>query len=110
MVVEFRTDASIEYAGFSASIQFTQLQSRICESWLDMNEKTLLSPNYPNFYDNITSCNWLITVRHRFHIELQFQEFNASVLRILITLFINKRFARNEMFQQNASKFAIFYV
>ena len=25
-------------------------------------------------------------------------------------LFINKRFALNEMFQQNASKFAIFYV
>ena len=26
------------------------------------------------------------------------------------SLFINKRFALNEMFQQNASKFAIFYV
>ena len=27
-----------------------------------------------------------------------------------VTLFRNKRFALNEMFQQNASKFAIFYV
>ena len=27
-----------------------------------------------------------------------------------VTLFINKRFALNEMFQRSASKFAIFYV
>ena len=27
-----------------------------------------------------------------------------------LSLFINKRFALNEMFQRNASKFAIFYV
>ena len=30
-------------------------------------------------------------------------------MRKLDTLFINKRFALNEMFQRNASKFAIFY-
>ena len=30
--------------------------------------------------------------------------------QVYCTLFINKRFALNEMFQRNASKFAIFYV
>ena len=37
---------------------------------------------------------------------------NASFVQkyVPITLFRNKRFALNEIFQQNTSKFAIFYV
>ena len=78
MMVEFRSDDTIEFKGFSASIQFTQLpSSQICESWLDMDNKTLQSPNYPNTYDNIDSCHWLITVRHRCHIELKFHVFDV---------------------------------
>ena len=84
MVVEFRSADSVEYTGFSASIQFTQLQSQIvCESWLDMSDKTLLSPNYPNSYDNNKLCQWLITISHGFHIELKFHEFDVRVLIIL---------------------------
>ena len=81
MMIEFRSDDWSESPGFSASIQFTtQSQSQICESSLDMNKKTLLSPNYPNSYNNNISCYWLITVRHGFHIELKFQEFDVRVL------------------------------
>ena len=36
--------------------------------------------------------------------------FKASQKGIYLALFRNMRFALNEMFQQNASKFAIFYV
>ena len=79
MIVEFRANEVIEYTGFSASIEFIQLQSQICKSWLDIDNKTLISPNYPNTYDNNESCHWLITVRHRFHIQLKFHEFNVSV-------------------------------
>ena len=79
MLVEFRSDDIQEWAGFSASIHFTQLQSQMCESWLDMDNKTLMSPNYPNSHDNNISCNWLITVRHGFHIELKFHKFDVSI-------------------------------
>ena len=78
IMIEFISDDKLEYTGFLASFQFTQLQSK-CESWLDMNQKNLRSPNYPNFYDNITSCDWLITVKHGHHIELKFHEFDVSI-------------------------------
>ena len=94
MMVEFRSDNFWEYTGFSAFIQFTQLNSE-CKSWLDMNNKTLQSPNYPNFYHTNTSCNWLITVRHGFHIEFKFHEFNVSVLIILTIVYVFSNFICN---------------
>ena len=33
-----------------------------CGKWLDMENGTLVSPNYPNKYDDYQVCNWLITV------------------------------------------------
>ena len=36
--------------------------------------------------------------------------FHRGIFYFNMTLFINKRFALNKMFQRNASKFAIFYV
>ena len=78
IMVEFRSDHFLEQTGFSASIIFTtQFQSKMCESSLDLDNKTFLSPNYPDFYDSKESCQWLITVRHRFHIELKFHEFEV---------------------------------
>ena len=80
IMVEFRSDHFLEQTGFSASIIFTtQFQSKMCESSLDLDNKTFLSPNYPNFYDDITSCDWLITVKHGHHIELKFHEFDVSI-------------------------------
>ena len=79
VLIEFRSDDKVQHAGFLASIQFTQQQSK-CESWLDMKQRNLSSPNYPNIYNNITSCEWLITVTQGHYIELKFQEFNVSYL------------------------------
>ena len=78
ILVEFRSDERIVFKGFSATIQFTKLHSQKCESWVDMNSKTLQSPKYPHTYNSNASCNWLITVRHGFHITLDFIEFNVS--------------------------------
>ena len=33
-----------------------------CGKWLDMKNGTLVSPNYPNKYDNDQVCDWLIVV------------------------------------------------
>ena len=78
IMVEFKSDDTSEYTGFSLSIQFTPLQIEMCESCLDMEEKTLKSPNYPNSYGNNISCNWLITAQHGFHITLKLLEFDVK--------------------------------
>ena len=43
------------------------------------------------------------------HTSVDFPRFELFFIKHY-TLFINKRFALNEMFQGNASKFAIFYI
>ena len=80
MIVEFKSDAIGESTGFSATIQFTSLNNTMCESWMDMNNKIMQSPNYPNPYHTNTSCSWLITVRHDFHIEIKLHEFNVNII------------------------------
>ena len=80
MVIEFKSDGELEYTGFSAIINFTLLQNKKCESWMDMNNQILQSPNYPNSYGNDIFCNHLITVQPNFHITLDFLEFDVSFL------------------------------
>ena len=78
MMIEFKSDDTLEYTGFSLSIQFSPLKNEMCESCLDMEEKTLKSPNYPNSYGNNISCNWLITAQHGFQITLKLLEFDVK--------------------------------
>ena len=78
MMVEFKSDDTIEHTGFSLSIQFTPFQNDFCQSCLDMEQKTLKSPNYPKSYGTNVSCDWLITAQQGFHIALELQEFNVK--------------------------------
>ena len=78
MVIEFKSDGEIEYAGFSANIHFTLLQNKNCESWVDMKNQILQSPNYPNSYGKDIICNHLIAVQPNFHVKLNFLEFDVS--------------------------------
>ena len=32
-----------------------------CSQWLNISAGTLTSPNYPNHYENMISCSWIIT-------------------------------------------------
>ena len=66
--------------GFSATIHYTLLQNKNCESWMNKNNQMLLSPNYPNSYGNDIFCNCLITVDSKSHIKLDFLEFHVSFL------------------------------
>ena len=84
MVVEFKSDVAIHYPGFNATIHFTLLQNKKCESWMNTNNHTLISPNYPNSYGNDIFCNCLITVDSKSHIKLDFLEFDVSFLIIPI--------------------------
>ena len=79
MVVEFKSgeDSGFMFAGFSATIHFTSIENKKCLSWMDMNNRMLLSPSYPNSYGNNIFCNCLITVHPDFHIKLDFLEFDV---------------------------------
>ena len=78
MIVEFKSDDTSEYTGFSLSIQFAPFQNDMCESCLDMEQKILKYPNYPKSYGNNVTCNWIITAQHGFHITLELEEFNVN--------------------------------
>ena len=80
MVVEFKSNDKIQGTGFSLNIQFTPMENPICESCLNMEEKTLKSPNHPKSYGNNVSCNWLITAEHGFHITLTLQDFDVKYI------------------------------
>ena len=77
MTIEFESDDQLEQKGFSANIYFTKFPNTECESWLDMNKKTLKSPNYPLTYYNSNKCSWLITVDHDYHITLDVNKFHV---------------------------------
>ena len=74
MIIEFKSDDLILKfnKGFSASIYFTPVHIKNCESWLDMNKRIFKSPNYPQTYYNSMKCSWLITVDPDYHITLDF--------------------------------------
>ena len=77
MIIEFKSDDLILKfnKGFSASIYFTPVHIKNCESWLDMNKRIFKSPNYPQTYYNSMKCSWLITVDHDYQITLDISEF-----------------------------------
>ena len=58
-----------------------------CGKWLDMENGTLVSPNYPNKYDNSQVCDWLIvvamTVAGPRTITLEFIKFAVSTFVFL---------------------------
>ena len=83
MLVEFRSDDVYEQDGFSTSIYYSQLPSKECQKGLDMTNKIIQSPNYPNLYNNNLSCKWLISVPHGSHITLKFLEFDVRYFVIL---------------------------
>ena len=79
MVIRFQSDESdTQYKGFAANIHYTLLQNKKCESWLDMKNQILQSPNYPNSYGKDIICNHLIAVQPNFHVKLNFLEFDVS--------------------------------
>ena len=75
MIIEFKSDDSHQYKGFSASIYFTPVPIKKCESWLDINKSIFKSPNHPQIYYDSIKCSWLITVDPDYHITLDIFDF-----------------------------------
>ena len=79
MLVEFRSDNVNELYGFSASIHYSSLPSKQCVNGLNMNKKTIQSPNYPDSYDNNLTCKWLISVPYSSDITLKFLQLDVGL-------------------------------
>ena len=49
-----------------------------CQDWLDLTNKKLTSPNYPEVYDPNTYCKWNLTTEKGNYISLDFEFINVS--------------------------------
>ena len=96
MMIEFKSDNTLESTGFSLSIQFTPFQNDMCQSCLDMEQKTLKSPNYPKSSGKNVTCNWIITAQHGLHIKLELQEFNVKYFVLIAKNLLALKTSGNE--------------
>ena len=49
-----------------------------CQDWLDLVNKKLTSPNYPENYDTNTNCTWELTADKGYYISLEFEHISVS--------------------------------
>ena len=49
-----------------------------CQDWLDLINKKLTSPNYPDRYDPNTNCKWNLTTEKGNYISLDFENIDVS--------------------------------
>ena len=49
-----------------------------CQEWLDLINKKLTSPNYPDRYEPNTVCKWNLTTEKGNYISLDFERIGVS--------------------------------
>ena len=49
-----------------------------CQDWLDLINKKLTSPNYPDYFEPNTVCKWHLTTDIGYHISLDFEHIDVS--------------------------------
>ena len=49
-----------------------------CDEWLDLINKQLTSPNYPDPYEPLTHCTWNLTEKQGYYISLDFEKIDVS--------------------------------
>ena len=57
-----------------------------CQDWLDLINKKLTSPNYPDEYDSNTICEWNLITEKGHYISLDFEMILVSYRNILLSL------------------------
>ena len=50
-----------------------------CSQWLNMTAGTLTSPSYPNRYENMIACSWMIASSARRILKIEFEVFKVKV-------------------------------
>ena len=63
---------------FTTLIKYKKI-NHDCQTWLDINTNTLMSPYHPNK----TNCSWVITTNSRSHIILDFKYIEVNFLILI---------------------------
>ena len=74
-----------------ASIKYNKIDSN-CQKWLNYTSKFLLSPNYPNQYNNNIKCTWLISAKFGSYLELTFKFIEVNQARIIKLCLTRRKF------------------
>ena len=75
LVVRFYSDSSVTSKGFAATFK---TKPSGCGGLLTTPRGTIVSPNYPNMYDNHDDCEWLVRVEENHVVELTFEDFDVE--------------------------------
>ena len=65
-----------------------------CDDWLDLINKRLTSPNYPEPYDPLTNCKWNLTEKHGYYISLDIERIEVSLLMMSPSLMYLMNFGK----------------
>ena len=57
-----------------------------CQDWLDLVNKKMTSPNFPNRYDPNTVCNWNLTTEKGYYISLDFELIDVSDKDMILSI------------------------
>ena len=57
-----------------------------CQEWLDLINKNLTSPKYPDRYDQNTVCKWNLTTEEGYYISLDFEQIDVSDKIIILNV------------------------
>ena len=90
LLLKFKKRYSYGTAEFVAAIKYSKI-SIDCQSWLDLNDNILMSPNYPEI-----DCGLLITKKFGSYITLEFSYIEVKLKNIVkIILLIRFTFLGN---------------
>ena len=75
MLIRFISDFSVSKSGFS--IKFKEIEQE-CGGLLTLPSGSIVSPKYPQKYENSLTCTWLIQAPEDKKIEVTFDDFNVE--------------------------------
>ena len=80
----------LDHLIIKASIKYNKIDSN-CQKWLNYASKFLLSPNYPNEYNNNIKCTWLISAKFGSYLELAFKFIEVNQPTIIELCLIRRK-------------------
>ena len=75
MLVEFKSDGSVQGKGFTATYRVKQDG---CGGIVKGKNGVIMSPNYPNNYNQNDDCGWLLEVDNNHVVQFQFVDFDVE--------------------------------
>ena len=71
LFIDFKKQYRIGIVKFLASIKYNEINS-VCQTWLDLKDDILMSPNNLHKYSSKINCSWLIATNFGSYITLNF--------------------------------------